>query len=795
MPQGVEAIAAVLGVLKAGLAYVPLHPASPLTNLRNCVADCGARYIVTHDGLRQLAADLVGVDGVLSIDDLADEDSQTHIISPDVPAYVYYTSGSTGQPKGVVDSHRNVLHNIMRYTNSLRITTDDRLTLLQSMSFSGSVSSLFCALLNGATICPIDPGAYTPAALARWLVDSRITIYHSVPLLFRRIATAGGEFPDIRLVRLEGDRSTSTDVEVFRTHFDGDSVLVNGLGTTETGLVTQHFISPNSTVDDVVPLGRATADMEVTVVDEDRDPVADGISGEIAVRSRYLAAGYLNQPELTEKRFVDDATTPGLRTYFTGDLGRRRPDGTLEFLGRSGRRVKVRGETLDLAGVEATLLAQPTIRDAVAVVTESGTDSERLIAYCTSDQTTTEQDLRRSLADKMPISAVPSRIFFVDSLPETRNGKVDTSHIVDQLSQRPPLDMPYAPARSMLQLELVQIWEQILCVNPVGINDPFTYLGGDSLQAMEVRMRVEEAFNIELSPATLMSASSIAELADVIPRESPRIVELNAAEGTPLIYFHGDYQSGGIYCRKLVSALPTTMPFVAVNPIMPNTASPAASISEMAEQHAEAILNFFPQGPYLVGGTCAGGLIAFETACVLRERGNVVLPVVLFAASGMGIRFKSLQQFVFRFVGFAPVMKSWAAPLVRLSRRMYEELQQRESVLSRATLILKTIFRASKRFASRRFSKQMNPDQDQMSGYFLDLEYEYVPSPFDGEIFLLWPNDEVDSMERAVADWQQSANAVNAIPLDATHHNCLTRDIQKLATVLDSVYREISNER
>lgn len=798
LPQGADAIIAVLGILKAGLAYVPLHPEDPPATLQRCIADCGARCIVTNDGYRGLGTKLVSSDKVLLVDDLDESfdemQMRTRCVLPDEPAYIYYTSGSTGQPKGVVDSHRNVLHNIMRYTNSLRISADDRLTLLQSMSFSGSVSSLFCALLNGATVYPIDPSACTPLALARWLVDNRITIYHSVPLLFRRIATAGEKFPDIRLVRLEGDRSTSTDIEVFRAHFGPDSVLVNGFGTTETGLVTQHFVSRKTPVDVVIPLGNAVTDMEVTIVDEDRVPLTDGTSGEIAVRSHYLATGYLNQAELTANRFVNNPKTPGLRSYFTGDLGRKRTDGTLEFLSRSGRRVKIRGATVELGDVEAALLAQPIIRDAAVVVSKSGTDDERLIAFCTSNQTTTEQRLRLSIAKSLPAPAMPSRILFVDSLPETKNGKVDVSRIEDQLYQRPPLDAAYTPARSLLQLELIKIWEQVLCIKPIGINDAFLDLGGDSLRAMEMRMLVEDALNIELSPTALMSASTIAELADAIPRESPHLVELKAGKGTPLFYFHGDYHSGGIYCRKLVSALSTAMPFVAVNPVMPKPESAAASIREMAEQHADEILKFRQQGPYFVGGTCAGGLVAFETARALREQGHVVLPIVLFAASAAGTRFRTLQQFTSRFLGFVPTTKPFSARVVRLSRRLHEELQQRDGVRSRAALVLRSAFRVGRRFFSRRDARARFSDQHRMARYFLDLEYEYAPLRFDGNVFLLWPNDEAEPIETATADWQRAANTVSTIPLDATHHDCLTRDVKKLAMALDSIYQQIMSE-
>jgi len=240
LPQGPDLVAAILGVLKAGKFYLSLDAGYPVSRLKEMVGDARVRLVVASFDHRGLAESLVSDQpAVLLEDDWANEGNRKDCavtVSPTDLAYIFYTSGSSGRPKGVIDNHRNVLHNIMRYTNSLRIGPADRLTLLQSPSFSGSVSSLFGAILNGACSCIFDLPANGPVQLARWLKDERITIYHSVPVIFRQMLAHVGLLPDVRVVRLEGDQAAKVDLQLFARHFSSDARLVNGLGTTETGL-------------------------------------------------------------------------------------------------------------------------------------------------------------------------------------------------------------------------------------------------------------------------------------------------------------------------------------------------------------------------------------------------------------------------------------------------------------------------------------------------------------------------------------------------------------------------------
>ena len=355
--QGMPLVAAILGALKAGKIYLPIDPELPTARIVDLVRDAEAKVVLTerldHDSFIQLP-DLRAT--AIAWDDVRSDTPDTNpglALEPDRLAYVYYTSGSTGRPKGVADSHRNVLHNVMRYTNGLLIGPHDRLTLLQSPGFSGAVSSLFSALLNGAAVHPIIPAHESPQTLADWLRQHRLTMWHSVPSLFRHLCAAGGTFPSVRVVRLEGDQALPIDAALHRAHFADDCILVNGLGATETGLTRRFIVRKDTPITgDVLPVGFAVDDMEIAVLDDEGRPVGTGEVGEVAVRSRFLAVGYWKQPGLTSERFRACPDDAAQRLYRTGDLGRMSADGCLELVGRKDFQVKVLGNAVELTAVE-----------------------------------------------------------------------------------------------------------------------------------------------------------------------------------------------------------------------------------------------------------------------------------------------------------------------------------------------------------------------------------------------------------------------------------------------------------
>jgi amino acid adenylation domain-containing protein len=518
--------AAILGVLKAGKFYVPLDPAAPRARTAAVLDDCGARLIVTRGQLRSPAAALAGPERVLlDLDELEavmPAENPGLLIQPDAFAYVIYTSGTTGRPKGVVDRHRNVLHNVMRYTNGYRIGPHDRLTLLQTAANSGSVSSLFGALLNGATVLPFDLRARGLGALADWLAGEGITIYHSVPTIFRHMLRPESRFPAVRLVRLEGDRASRSDVELFRRHFGPSCSLAVGLGITETGLIRRYVIGHDAPPDEgPVPVGYPVEDMEVRLLGEDGEPAGPGHVGEIAVRSRYLAAGYWRRPDLTAAAFRPDPDGGDARIYKTGDLGRMRADGCLEYLGRKDAQVKIRGHRVELIEVENALLETGRIREAAVAAREDRFGDARLVAYIVPERRPAPSgvELRGILGRALPDYMLPAAFVELEALPLNPNGKVDRRTLPDPPSVRPELATPYVAPRTPLEALLAGIWAEVLGLDRVGVDDRFLDLGGDSLLAARVAARVRDALGIGLPPAALLATPTVAGQALAALRE------------------------------------------------------------------------------------------------------------------------------------------------------------------------------------------------------------------------------------------------------------------------------------
>ncbi len=521
--QSTLLIAAILGSLKAGKIYVPLDAQYLGGGIADILRDSAATLILTDasrlDKANEIASSGISVLRVDTLEGSVPTEDPVLGLTPDCLAYLFYTSGSTGKPKGVVESHRNVLHNIMRYTNSLHICASDRLTLLQSCSFSGSVSSLFCALLNGATSFPFSLQREGSDRMASWLSQEGITIYHSVPSIFRLLAMGTCNYPSLRIIRLEGDQASPKDVELYRKGFPDTCILVNGLGATECGIVRQYFVTKDTpTHQTIVPIGFAVEDMEVLLLDETGQQLGDDAVGEIAVRSRYLAPGYWRRPDLTAAAFRPDPAGGPERIYRTGDLGRRLPDGCLLHLGRKDFQVKIRGFRVEVAEVEGALLSLPTVQEAVVVAREDRPGDRRLVAYLvpTARPAPTVSVLRKALADTLPDYMVPAAFVVLETLPKTPGGKVDRRALPAPGRARPDLDQPLVAPRTPVEAAVGAIWQEVLGLDEIGVHDNFFDLGGHSLAVSQVLARVTETFHVDLPLRTLFDAPTVAALAVAI---------------------------------------------------------------------------------------------------------------------------------------------------------------------------------------------------------------------------------------------------------------------------------------
>ena len=515
-------IAAILGVLKAGKVYVPLDPSFPHARNAYILEDSQAGLIITNDENRSLAESFQNRHPLIDIDEIGTGLSDENVnlsISADNLAYIIYTSGSTGQPKGVVQNHRNALQVAMRYTNGLQISAEDRLTLLQSYSVAGSVSNMLGALLNGASLFPFNVKEEGLTRLADWLIEEAVTVYHSVPTVFRQFAntlTGKEEFPGLRMIRLGGEPVYAEEVRLYKRYFPSDSIFVNSYGASEAASVLRYCVDKNTEISGaVVPVGYPLGDVEILLLDDEGAAVGFDHVGEIAIKSRHTSPGYWRRPDLTRAAFTTDPQDGGDRIYRTGDVGYRQADGCLVVTGRNDFRVKIRGFRIEVAEIELALRGLTKVKEAAVVAHEDQRGEKQLVAYVVGQAPTTSE-LRDFLKDKLPDYMVPSAFVVLDALPLTPNGKLDRLALPAPNLARPELDTNFVAPRNALEEQLVEIWVEVLGVTRVGVHDDFFELGGHSLRATQLVSRVREVFQVELPLLSLFEEPTIGGLAERI---------------------------------------------------------------------------------------------------------------------------------------------------------------------------------------------------------------------------------------------------------------------------------------
>jgi amino acid adenylation domain-containing protein len=538
-------IAAMLGVLKAGKTYVPLDPAYPRLRTEYILTDAQATSIVTDNRNLLLARELASSPthvramdqplAIVNLDDPGSDIASVHPephVSPASIAYLLYTSGSTGQPKGVMQNHRNVLHHIRTYTNALGVNPADKLLQLASYSFDASVMDIYGALLNGATLYPVNLRAEGLSELAAWLNKEKLTIYHSTPTVYRYfMATLGDEqrLESIRLVVLGGEEALRQDVVYFKSHFGAGSVLVNGLGPTESTMALQYFLNHETEVPrQGVPIGHAVADTEVRLLNQAGDEVSGYGAGEIEIRSAHLALGYWKKPEITRSAFSLDKEMPTHRQYKTGDMARRLLDGSLEYIGRKDDQVKVRGMRVELGEIEAQLLQHERILSVAVVARRTQRGEQQLVCYLTckeNEQKPTSGELLRYLKKRVPEYMVPTFYVVVDELPLTPNGKVDRRALPDIVAEQGEQREGYLGPLTAGEEIMAEVWTEVLGLERVGLNDNFFEVGGHSLLATQVISRVRETFEVEMPLRSLFENPTLGEFVVAVQEYVVRSVE------------------------------------------------------------------------------------------------------------------------------------------------------------------------------------------------------------------------------------------------------------------------------
>ncbi|HVY38155.1 MAG TPA: amino acid adenylation domain-containing protein [Polyangia bacterium] len=538
LERSASLVAAELGVVKAGAAYVPLDPVLPGPRQALMVADCGARVIVTSRGgsLPGELAERIAAGELrrLNIDEMPSDDSGQLALPADLTggaaAYVMYTSGSTGAPRGVVVPHRAVSRLVLNngYAN---FDAGDRVAFASNPSFDASTLEVWAPLLNGGCVVVIPQEVLlTPAAFAEALLVQRVSVLWMTVGLFNQYhLTLSGVIPALRYLIVGGD---ALDVKVMAQVLHGfrPQHLLNGYGPTETTtFALTHEIVDLAEGARSVPLGRPIGNTRVYILDQSRRPTPIGVAGEIYIGGDGVADGYLNQAEQTADRFLADPFSgePGGRMYQTGDLGRWQADGTVEYLGRNDFQVKLRGFRIELGEVEARLGELEGVTQVVSVVREDQPGARRLVAYYTGAGAPTAAALRAYARAVLPQYMVPAAFVFLPSLPLNANGKVDRQ-------QLPPpaagdyLTSVYAAPENEIEETIARLCSELLGADRVGRDDSFFELGGHSLLAVQLVGRIEQELGVLLPLSQVFLDTTVAGLGASVVKA--QLAEFDAGE-------------------------------------------------------------------------------------------------------------------------------------------------------------------------------------------------------------------------------------------------------------------------
>ena len=533
------ATVAALGVFKANKFYVGLEPSFPPARARQIIADTQATVILAESGLLALARELAAPDHwIIDLDSVATgDDSRPDLqIDPNAIALLNYTSGSTGQPKGVVQTHRSALAHAVRYANAYRLSDADRMMKTESLAWAGTFWDIFGPLCLGAFVASYDVRRHGMHRLPRWLRETGVTVMSGMTMIIRLARDYPEErYGDVRLLQLGGDTIYRPDVEACQRVY-GNATVAVGLGMSEAGRVAEMFIPPGSRLDhDVAPVGFDVPSVALLLRAEDGSEARSGERGEIVVRSAFLARGYWRRPELTAEKFRPDPAGGSEWIYVTGDVGRRGADGILQHLGRKDFQVKIRGYQVPANEVESRMLEISGVREACVVATRLPDGNQELVAYLAtqSGRRVATEELGAGLRAHMPEHMVPHRFVFLDRLPRTLTGKVDRLALPARTVERPRLEADFVAARTPLEAALAAIWREVLAVDAVGVNDRFLDLGGDSLRATQILARVIDRFGVEIEHRLLLQTPTIADLAVAILQRQAGQLDAVALERMP----------------------------------------------------------------------------------------------------------------------------------------------------------------------------------------------------------------------------------------------------------------------
>lgn len=659
LERGIVSVVAICAAWKAGAAYVYMDPRYPLDRCNYMLHDSGTRVLISS---REQAArlDCGGLPTIYAEDLRFPAEAARH--APDVPrealAYVMYTSGSSGKPKGVLITRGNVADYAPALNAHMRLEPTDTYLHTASFSFSSSVRQLIMPLAFGTKLLLADATQVrAPVELLRLVKDEGVTVMDIIPSHWNSLIQC------LTALR-EGERRTLLDNQLrllvsaseplppetpatWRGELGYTGRLINMYGQTETtGIVTMFPVEPGWTPEGrSVAVGKPIQNATVYLLDESGQRVPQGEAGEICFGGTGVGLGYLHEEALTAEKFVSDPFREGGTMYRTGDLGRLDEDGNLVHLGRRDHQVKVRGYRIELGEVESALRRCDGVGEAVVKACRDDVLETRLVGYVVPEPgaAVSAARLRKEIGASLPEYMVPAEIMTIEALPRTPNGKVDRSALPEPRGEI-ELDHERVAPRTDLERTVAGLWQQVLALSSLGVTDDFFELGGSSLAAVRMLATVQGRFGVEYPPSVLLEAPTVEALCQRLAGDLEGTASTGAAryaipmtpecthERRPLFMVHGAL-GNVLNLRPLARRVGRRRPFVGIQAAGLNEGeTPGEDLVEMAANYLGDVRSIQPDGPYLIGGFCAGGNIAIEMAHQLEAAGEQVELLVLVDA-------------------------------------------------------------------------------------------------------------------------------------------------------------------
>ena len=760
--RSLDMLAGLVGIMKAGAAYLPLDPQAPAARRKLCLADAKPSAILTESRITDLPADIAPLLFADALDENVVPDPRPmRVTTPDDLAYVIYTSGTTGDPKGVEISHTAIVNLLTSMQAQPGFTAQDRLLAVTTVSFDIAALELFLPLISGGTVFIASREiAQDPSLLAEAIESSKCTVMQATPATWVALLRANWKGPrssrNLRVLcggeplsRELAQRLLATGVELW-----------NMYGPTETTVW--------STVDRVksgtgaVSIGKPIANTTAYILDEQLQLVPVGVTGKLYLGGAGLARGYHDRSQLTVDRFVHVPVLGGVRLYCTGDLAVRRPDGSLQCLGRIDNQVKVRGFRVELEAVEAAVRRHPKVAAAAARIWPDATGSARLSVYIVGNggPPPNAGALRQFLSAELPDFMIPSDVIHVEALPLSLNGKIDRA----KLQPPQPARRSAAIRKSLNAAEekLAAIWKEILNLESIEADDSFFDLGGHSLLVATLQQRIAAEFGQRPSMAMLFQTHTFEQQAALLGNSAGSftsgILPLQPSGTRPTLFWLHPPPLVGNLANELGSDQPMIGITLSESDVVSLGSTP--SFQNIAAHHVEKILGVQPSGPFFLGGLCLGGIVAYEVASQLRRAGHNVELVILLDAQNP--RF-------FRRIGSVPDEFSKAYFYLR------------EALLPTQPQELANLRQRLHSLVTRKVIPPVQTDRESEdvvgNAITLAAAYRYEPPLYPGNILLLQPKLRPHGVDH-IPGWKSVVSGqLIAKDVEGHHDQLLNRDV------------------